>query len=68
MTGTLIVGGSGGLGRVIAHHFAGRGDDVTITSRDKARAEAIAAQIGAGTRGWPLTLPGLKRSVPRLPT
>ncbi|MET8101583.1 SDR family oxidoreductase [Streptomyces sp. NPDC005236] len=56
MTSTLVVGGSGGLGRVIAQHFADRGDDVIITSRDKARAETLAAQIGAGTRGLALDL------------
>ncbi|MFI6934899.1 SDR family oxidoreductase [Streptomyces sp. NPDC050287] len=56
MTSTLIVGGSGGLGGVIAQHFADRGDAVTITSRDKARAEATAARIGAGTRGLALDL------------
>lgn len=53
-TRTLIVGGSGGLGRVIAQHFADRGDDVVITSRDKARAETVAARIGA--RGLALDL------------
>lgn len=56
MTTTLIVGGSGGLGSVIAEHFAGRGDDVIVTARDKARAEAVAARIGGGTRGLALDL------------
>ncbi|MEV8430962.1 SDR family oxidoreductase [Streptomyces chartreusis] len=56
MTSTLIVGGSGGLGGVIARHFADRGDDVIITSRDKARAETIAAGIGVGVRGLALDL------------
>ncbi len=56
MTSTLIVGGSGGLGRVIAQHFADRGDDVIVTSRDKARAETIAAQIGHSTRGLAIDL------------
>ncbi|MFE7169355.1 SDR family oxidoreductase [Streptomyces sp. NPDC057616] len=56
MTSTLIVGGSGGLGSVMAQHFADRGDDVIVTSRDKARAEAIAAQIGGSTRGLALDL------------
>ena len=56
MTSTLIVGGSGGLGRVIAQRFADRGSSVTITSRDKGTAESIAAQIGAGTRGLALDL------------
>jgi NAD(P)-dependent dehydrogenase (short-subunit alcohol dehydrogenase family) len=56
MTSTLIVGGSGGLGSVIAQHFGARGDDVIVTSRDKARAETIAAQIGPGARGLALDL------------
>ena len=56
MTSTVIVGGSGGLGRVIAQHFADRGDDVLITSRDKARAEAVAAEIGPATRGLAVDL------------
>ncbi len=56
MTSTLIIGGSGGLGGVIAQHFADRGDDVIITSRDKARAESVAARIGAGTQGLALDL------------
>ncbi|MFF0033464.1 SDR family NAD(P)-dependent oxidoreductase [Streptomyces avermitilis] len=56
MTSTLIVGGSGGLGGVIAQYFANRGDDVIITSRDKARAETIAAGIGVGVRGLALDL------------
>jgi NAD(P)-dependent dehydrogenase (short-subunit alcohol dehydrogenase family) len=48
MTSTLVVGGSGGVGRVIARHFADRGHDVTITSRDQARAETIAVETGTG--------------------
>ncbi|MEU4677746.1 SDR family oxidoreductase [Micromonospora sp. NPDC023737] len=51
MSTSIIVGGSNGLGRVIAQHFADRGDTVIITSRDKARAEAVAAEIGGTTRG-----------------
>ncbi len=56
MTTTLVVGGTGGLGEVIAQHFADRGDDVVITGRDKARAETVAARIGTGTRGLALDL------------
>jgi NAD(P)-dependent dehydrogenase (short-subunit alcohol dehydrogenase family) len=56
VTSTLIVGGSGGLGSVIAQHFADRGDDVVITGRDKTRAETVAARIGANTRGLALDL------------
>jgi NAD(P)-dependent dehydrogenase (short-subunit alcohol dehydrogenase family) len=51
MTTSVIVGGSSGLGRVIAERFAARGDRVIITSRDRARAEAIAAEIGHEARG-----------------
>jgi NAD(P)-dependent dehydrogenase (short-subunit alcohol dehydrogenase family) len=51
MATSVIVGGSSGLGRVIAERFAARGDHVIITSRDRARAEAVAAEIGHGARG-----------------
>lgn len=52
MTNTsIVVGGSGGLGHAIADHLAGRGDSVIVTSRDKARAEAVAAEVGGDTRG-----------------
>jgi hypothetical protein len=56
MTSTLIVGGSGGLGSTIAQHFADRGDDVVLTSRDTARAETVAARIGCTTRWLALDL------------
>jgi NAD(P)-dependent dehydrogenase (short-subunit alcohol dehydrogenase family) len=56
MTSTLVVGGSGGLGQVIAQHFADRGDNVIVTSRDKARAGTIAAQIGGSTKGLAIDL------------
>jgi NAD(P)-dependent dehydrogenase (short-subunit alcohol dehydrogenase family) len=56
MTSTLIVGGTGGLGRELARHFAERGDDVIVTARDKARAEALAAEVGPNVRGLALDL------------
>jgi NAD(P)-dependent dehydrogenase (short-subunit alcohol dehydrogenase family) len=56
MSTSICVGGSGGLGRVIAKRFADRGDTVIITSRDKARAEALAAEIGGRTRGLAVDL------------
>jgi NAD(P)-dependent dehydrogenase (short-subunit alcohol dehydrogenase family) len=56
MAQSVIVGGSNGLGRVIATRLAERGDGVVITSRDAARAEAIANEIGSGTRGVALDL------------
>jgi NAD(P)-dependent dehydrogenase (short-subunit alcohol dehydrogenase family) len=51
MTTSVIVGGSSGLGRVIAERLAARGDHVIITSRDRARAEAVAVEIGHEARG-----------------
>jgi NAD(P)-dependent dehydrogenase (short-subunit alcohol dehydrogenase family) len=51
MATSVIVGGSSGLGRAIAERFAARGDHVIITSRDRARAEAVAAEIGHEARG-----------------
>jgi len=56
MAQSVIVGGSNGLGRVIATRLVERGDGVVITSRDAARAEAIANEIGGGTRGVALDL------------
>jgi NAD(P)-dependent dehydrogenase (short-subunit alcohol dehydrogenase family) len=56
MTATVIVGGSSGLGRAIAQRGAARGEEVVITGRDRARAEAIAAEIGGATRGLAVDL------------
>ncbi|WP_433202734.1 SDR family oxidoreductase [Dactylosporangium sp. CS-047395] len=56
MTTSLVVGGSGFLGHAIAEHFAGRGDTVIVTGRDKAGAEAAAARIGPGVRGLAVDL------------
>ncbi len=47
----VIVGGTAGIGRHLAQKLADRGDDVVITGRDSARAQAIAAEIGGQTRG-----------------
>jgi NAD(P)-dependent dehydrogenase (short-subunit alcohol dehydrogenase family) len=51
MTVSVIVGGTGGLGRVIAQRCADRGEDVVVTSREQARAEAVARELGRGARG-----------------
>lgn len=56
MKTSVVVGGSNGLGRAIAEHLAARGEAVVITSRDKARAEAVAAEIGGNTRGLAVDL------------
>jgi len=46
MTHSIVIGGSNGLGRVIAHRLLDRGDRVLITSRDTARADAVAKELG----------------------
>jgi NAD(P)-dependent dehydrogenase (short-subunit alcohol dehydrogenase family) len=56
MTTSIVVGGSGGLGQAIARYFAERGDKVVVTSRDKARAETAAAEIGGDTHGLAVDL------------
>jgi len=47
----VIVGGTHGLGREVAKHFAGQGREVVVTGRDAARAQAVAREIGGRTRG-----------------
>ncbi|MEE6260418.1 SDR family NAD(P)-dependent oxidoreductase [Plantactinospora sonchi] len=47
----VVVGGTSGLGRDLAGHYAGRGRDVVVTGRDPGRAEAVAAEIGGRTTG-----------------
>ena len=47
----LIVGGTAGLGREVAAHYAERGDQVIVTGRDADRASAVAAEIGEHVTG-----------------
>ena len=47
----LVVGGTAGLGREVAAHYAARGDRVVITGRDPARAREAAGGIGDGVTG-----------------
>jgi len=46
-TRVLVTGGTTGLGRAMAAALAASGARVVLTSRDRARAEAAAAEIGA---------------------
>lgn len=55
-TTTLVVGGTGHLGRTIAGHFAERGDDVIVTGREQVTADEVASGIGFATRGLALDL------------
>jgi len=52
----IVVGGTGGLGRGIAEHYAAAGHDVIVSGRDLAHAEAVAAEIGGSTRGLAIDL------------
>ena len=57
MTGSVvIVGGTAGLGRELAEHYAAAGQSVVLTGRDKARAERVAAEIGPDVSGVALDL------------
>jgi NAD(P)-dependent dehydrogenase (short-subunit alcohol dehydrogenase family) len=47
----VVVGGTRGLGREVAQHYADNGRDVVVTGRDPAGAEACAAEIGGSTQG-----------------
>ncbi len=47
----LVTGGSSGLGRAMAQALVRAGARVVVTSRDRARAQATAAELGAGALG-----------------
>ncbi|MFI5910665.1 SDR family NAD(P)-dependent oxidoreductase [Dactylosporangium sp. NPDC051541] len=56
MTTSIVVGGTGYLGRAVAAHFVQRGDAVYVTGRDKAKAESVAAELGPAVRGLAVDL------------
>ena len=47
----VVVGGTRGLGREVAQHYADSGRKVVVTGRDAAACEECAAEIGGTTRG-----------------
>jgi NAD(P)-dependent dehydrogenase (short-subunit alcohol dehydrogenase family) len=49
--GAIIIGGTQGIGLLLAEIMAARGDQVTIAGRDQARAEAAASKIGPNVKG-----------------
>jgi NAD(P)-dependent dehydrogenase (short-subunit alcohol dehydrogenase family) len=53
-TAVLVTGGTSGLGRAMAEALSNAGARVALTGRDLARAEAVAAQVGAGAVGLAL--------------
>jgi NAD(P)-dependent dehydrogenase (short-subunit alcohol dehydrogenase family) len=56
MSSVLVVGGTSGIGREIARHFAATGDRVTLTGREANRAAAVAEEIGGDATGIALDL------------
>jgi NAD(P)-dependent dehydrogenase (short-subunit alcohol dehydrogenase family) len=52
----LVVGGTSGIGLVLARDIVYRGDRVILTGRDRARAEQVAGSIGDGAQGIALDL------------
>lgn len=56
MASALIIGGTSGIGLVLAKTLAQRGDEVVITGRDQARTDSVAKQIGGKTRGIAMDL------------
>lgn len=57
MTGSVVViGGTSGLGREIAAHYAGRGREVVLTGRNAERAKEVASAVGGNARGVALDL------------
>jgi NAD(P)-dependent dehydrogenase (short-subunit alcohol dehydrogenase family) len=53
---SVIVGGTSGIGKQLAVALARRGEDVVVTGRDAARAQAAAKEIGGATRGLAVDL------------
>lgn len=53
---TIVVGGTSGIGLELARTLAARGDNVVITGRDSARAQAVAAELDGTARGIALDL------------
>ncbi len=56
MSNVVVVGGTSGIGREIAWHYAEAGDRVALTGRDAEGAAAVAKEIGGDTTGIALDL------------
>lgn len=47
----IVIGGTSGLGRATAQHYADRGFEVVLSGRDSERAARVASEIGGDCRG-----------------
>lgn len=56
MAATVVIGGTSGLGKEVARHYAGAGHEVILSGRDSARSRSIAEEIGGNTTGIALDL------------
>jgi NAD(P)-dependent dehydrogenase (short-subunit alcohol dehydrogenase family) len=52
----VVVGGTSGIGKVVAARLAGRGETLVVTGRDAERAAAVAGELGEGASGVALDL------------
>jgi NAD(P)-dependent dehydrogenase (short-subunit alcohol dehydrogenase family) len=52
----MVVGGTAGLGREIAKHYADQGRDVVLSGRDPERAAKVAAELGGSVKSVALDL------------
>jgi NAD(P)-dependent dehydrogenase (short-subunit alcohol dehydrogenase family) len=52
----VVIGGTSGIGLEIARRAVARGDEVVLTGRDAARADAVARDVGGGARGIALDI------------
>jgi NAD(P)-dependent dehydrogenase (short-subunit alcohol dehydrogenase family) len=56
----VVIGGTSGIGREVARHYAERGRDVVLSGRDPERAAKVASELGDRARGigFDLAQPG----------
>jgi NAD(P)-dependent dehydrogenase (short-subunit alcohol dehydrogenase family) len=62
----VVIGGTQGLGREVARHYADGGHEVVLSGRDRRRAEAVAAELGGKASGIALDLASPEELADRL--
>ncbi len=63
---TVVIGGTSGLGRAVAEHYAAGGRKVVISGRDGSRTASVADEIGNGTSAVSFDLAEPKSIAPAL--